>query len=294
MNLCSMTGYGHGAAIAGGLKIEVELSSVNRKQLDLSINLPRTLGVLESRVHEAVRRVIARGRVTVDITVHRSARARAQSVRVDEPLAAAYLKALRRAAARLGLSGDFEARTLLALPDVLNCDQPDEEAERMWPLLARALDSGLAALRRMRAREGAALQRDLLRRVGALETHLRVVRKNAPAVVARYRRSLLARLEQAGFTWDKPDERLLRELALFADKCDITEETTRLASHLRQARDLLRGREAAGRPLDFLLQEIMREINTIGSKANDAAILQRVVAFKAEVERIREQVQNIE
>ncbi len=107
-------------------------------------------------------------------------------------------------------------------------------------------------------------------------------------------RSLLARLEQAGFTWDKPDERLLRELALFADKCDITEETTRLASHLRQARDLLRGREAAGRPLDFLLQEIMREINTIGSKANDAAILQRVVAFKAEVERIREQVQNIE
>jgi uncharacterized protein (TIGR00255 family) len=289
-----MTGYGRGEASAGGVRIEVELSSVNRKQMDISISLPRTLSVLEPRVEEAIHKALSRGRVTGEVFFKLSAKARQRGMRVDADLARAYLRELRRTAKRAGLSDNFGASILLELPDVLRYEQPCEEAHRLWPILSRALSASIENLLKMRVREGATLQRDLTSRFGKLERRIDRIRRQAPAVVKRYREKLLARLKAAGFALEAADDRVLRELALFADRSDITEELTRLDSHLKQTRKLMQMSEPAGRSLDFLAQEMFREVNTLGSKANDGGILKDVVALKAELERVREQVQNIE
>ena len=173
-------------------------------------------------------------------------------------------------------------------------EQTAESAERVWPLLSRALNLALENMLKMRDREGAALQKDVARRLDGLVSALNRVRKQAPTVVESYRKKLMARLRDAGFVMGSSDERLLRELALFADKSDITEEITRLESHIQQAHKLMQSKEPVGRSLDFLAQEMFREMNTMGSKANDGDILPNVVAMKAELERIREQVQNVE
>ena len=195
---------------------------------------------------------------------------------------------------RPGLKEDFGASTLLSLPDVVRYEQTAESAERVWPLLSRALNLALENMLKMRDREGAALQKDVARRLDGLVSALNRVRKQAPTVVESYRKKLMARLRDAGFVMGSSDERLLRELALFADKSDITEEITRLESHIQQAHKLMQSKEPVGRSLDFLAQEMFREMNTMGSKANDGDILPNVVAMKAELERIREQVQNLD
>lgn len=294
MTVRSMTGYGRGGATSGGLRVEVEISSVNRKQLDVVVNLPKPLNLLESRVQDEIARVLSRGRVTVDIAVQESARVRQQAIRVDHDLAAAYLRVLRRTARRLGLTDDLDARILLNLPGVLHYEPLDEDVERIWPVLSRALRLALRGLLAMRVREGRALARDLQKRVGLLGRHVTQIERLAPGVMARYREALASRLQQAGFAEALADERIQRELLLFADRSDITEEVTRLRSHLAQAGQILQSAEPAGRPLDFLAQEMNREINTVGSKANDAAIARYVVHAKADLERLREQVQNIE
>lgn len=294
MSLSSMTGYGRGAATTDGLTIVVELSSVNRKQLDLHINLPRGLGVLEARVAEEIQHVVSRGRVTMDVSVRWSGAARRKAIRIDEDLADTYIKALRKTARSLGLKDDLSADLLLTLPEVVRFAQPEEDIEKIWSVLARSLHHALRELRRMRMREGRALQRDVQKRLGLLNRMVTRVARHAPSVAARYRRTLLRRLEQSGLAWEERDERVLREIALFADRSDVSEEITRLQSHLDQFARLTRSKQATGRSMDFLAQEMLREINTIGSKANDASILKGVVAFKAELERIREQIQNVE
>lgn len=294
MSLKSMTGHGRGAAAVSGVKVEVELSSVNRKQADVSIRLPRSLEVLEPRVEEEVHRVVSRGRVTGEVFIRTSEVARRKGVRVDEGLARTYLRAIRKTGRRVGLEDDLRASLLLALPDVVRYEQPTEDADRIWPIVQKALRGALKNLVQMRVREGAALQEDLAARFRKMAARVQSVRKRAPGVVANFRKKLLARLQAAGFTMQSSDERLLRELAFFADRSDITEELTRLDSHIRQAHKLMQSREPAGRSLDFLAQEMLREANTMGSKANDSEIVKDVVALKAELERIREQVQNIE
>ncbi len=290
----SMTGFGRGAAATSEYRVDVELSSVNRKQLDVQANLPRPFGVLEARVFERVSRALSRGRVTVDVGIRRTAEKRAKGVRVDTALAAAFVRELRKTASALKLKDDLQASLLLNLPDVVSYEQAEGEVERGWPVIQKALDEALEGLVQMRAREGRALQKDLRQRLGLLKKLLASIRAHAPSVVSLHRKNLLARLQQAGLAVEAPDDKLLRELALFADRCDISEEITRLNSHIGQAVELMASAEAVGRALDFLLQEMLREINTIGSKGNDATILRHVVEFKAELERIREQVQNIE
>ena len=294
MAFFSMTGFGRGIASAQGVRVEVELSSVNRKQLDILVNLPKYLAVLESRVHEKVHKALSRGRINVDFAIQRSSSSRAEAIRVDEELARVFVSDLKKAAARLGLKDDLGSSILLSLPDVVRYEQNGAAAATCWPLIERALDAAIKDLLKMRAREGVALQKDLRKRLLTLKKIVREIRAHAPRVISLYRDSLLSRLKQAGLTIENPDERLLRELALFADRSDITEELTRLDSHLEQANDLMKTTEAVGRSFDFLVQEMFREINTIGSKANDGTILRQVVAFKAELERIKEQVQNIE
>ncbi len=294
MSVHSMTGYGRGAAAAGGLRVEVRATSINRKQLDVQVNIGREFAELEARLQTAARSALSRGRVTLHVDVTRSAAVRRQEVRVDVDLAAAYQAALHQATRRLGLREHVDAAFLLNLPEVVQLAPPAQELERVWAVTQRATTAALKALMAMRKREGTALRRDIEARLTDLEQRTARIAEFAPEVSRRYREQLLARLRAAGQGDLAADERVVREIALFADKADITEELTRLRSHFAQARELLRGREPPGRALDFLAQEMFREINTIGSKANAVAISHAVVAFKAELERIREQVQNVE
>lgn len=294
MSVSSMTGHGRGQSAAAGITVTVEISSVNRKQLDVSVDLPRSLNTLAPRLEEAVQQALSRGRVTVEVLVKYSSSARRRGVCVDCDLAEAYLQGLRKTARKLGLKDVLDAAVLVDLPDVVRYEQPEQDLERAWPLVQKALKSALGGLVAMRKREGGALGRDLARRLDRLAGLAGSVRKLTPAVADQYRKKLMSRLEAAGLPVDLSDERLLREVAIFADKADISEELTRFDSHLDQARKLMDSAVPVGRSLEFLVQELFREANTMGSKANDAAIARDVVEIKAELERIREQVQNIE
>ncbi|MBP8656179.1 MAG: YicC family protein [Kiritimatiellae bacterium] len=290
-----MTGRGGAAASCRLAHVEVELSSVNRKQLDMDISLPRSLALFESRIQEQVRARIARGRISGEVRVTWSAAAQAAGVRVDQGLARASVAALRAAAKTLGLPDDLQASALLAVPGVIVQERRAQDIEALWPALRRALAEALTQLLAMRRKEGAALQRDLRRRLATLRRLARQIAARAPAVAAAYRESLRQRIAAAVPGSDlAADDRLLKEVALFADRADITEELVRLQSHFAQTAEALQQGGVVGRTLDFLVVEMGREINTIGAKANDAPIARLVVAGKTELERVREQVQNIE
>jgi uncharacterized protein (TIGR00255 family) len=292
--LRSMTGYGRGEATAGGIRVEAELSSVNRKQLEVRLNLPRSLTGFESRLVEIAQASVSRGQVSGSAMVHVSSAARRKGARIDHALAAAYVKELRRAAAELKLNDDLQASVLLQLPDVVHHVDVEQEADDVWPALQRAFGGALKQLVAMREREGAALAADIGNRLKGLAEVRDLIRRAAPAVAGKYRVALLERLKGAGLSLAVDDPALVKDLALFAERADISEEVVRLDSHLKQAVGLLKSKDPAGRALDFLAQEMFREINTIGSKANDVAITRHVIQFKTELERMREQVQNIE
>jgi len=294
MTLRSMTGYGRGEASARGIRVEVEVNSVNRKQFEVRLNLPRALISLESRMVELIQGSVSRGQVAGGVTVHAADSLKRKSFKIDSVLAASYITELRRTAKTLKLNDTLSASLLLELPGVVTHSGAEEDAEYVWPVLEKALKMAIRRLVAMRSREGAVLGEDLNRRVTILESYLSTVRSLAPDVTTRYREALVKRLDQAGLALDLHDPILVRELTVFADRSDITEEITRLESHLQQARGLMKSAEPAGRTLDFLAQEMFREINTIGSKANEVQITRQVIEFKTELERIREQVQNIE
>lgn len=291
----SMTGYGRGEAARDGLKVTVEVSSVNRKQSEILLSLPRELEPLESRVRDEVHRRVARGRLSVRVTLHAGDSGWRGPVRVNVALAKAYAAELGQLAATLGLSGGVTLDTLLRVPGVVRPDDPESDAEALQPLLDTALDRALAALLKTRQTEGTHLAKDLRGRIAAMRKLVAAVRKRAPQVARDYQQQLLQRIRSAGLeAIDVDDERLVREVVFFADRSDITEELTRLQSHFGQFDDCARSTEPVGRMLDFLAQEIGREINTIGSKANDGEISRAVVALKAELEKFREQAQNVE
>jgi len=295
MNLMSMTGRGTGVATSRLARVEVELSSVNRKQLDVNVGLPRLLASFESRVQGQIQQAISRGRVTGEIRVIWSESAPASTMRINGRLARSHVDALRATARKLKLPDDLQASVLMTLPGVVAFERDSGDPESIWPLVKKALASALSGLCGMRQKEGVALRRDIRARFKELKTIERAIGALAPAVVAVYRENLLKRIAAAVPESDLAgDERLLKEIALFADRSDITEERVRLDSHLKQADGLLKTGGVMGRTLEFLIQEMGREINTIGSKANDGQITQQVIAFKAELERIREQIQNIE
>ncbi len=291
----SMTGYGCGEANHDGGKIVVELSSVNRKQSEISVSLPRELEVLEARMRDELNRHLSRGRITVRVTFHAGEERRAGGLRLNRPLARAYARDLGLLAAELGLEGGVSLDTLLRAPGVLEVEEEIGDSEALWPAVESSLAVALRQLIAMREREGANLQQDLTQRLALMRQAAAKIRERAPQVAEHYRRQLHERIAAAGLVLTPDDrERLLKEVALFADRSDITEELTRLESHFGQFDQCLVNSEPVGRTLDFLAQELNREINTIGSKANDAAIAHEVVTLKAELERIREQAMNLE
>jgi uncharacterized protein (TIGR00255 family) len=289
-----MTGYGRGECAKDGVKFTVELNSVNRRQADITANLPKELVEMEPRIRDEINAHLSRGRITVVVAYHRSADKTDDQVGLDVPLAAAYLRAIQKLQREVKLGGAVTLDTILRAPGVLKLAETAINPDAVWPCVQTALQKALAQIVKMREKEGKFLAGDLANRIQFLATGLDNIRRTAPDSVKRYREQLHARIKEAGLDVPLDDERLVKEIVLFADRCDISEELTRLESHLGQFRDCLKSAEPVGRTLDFLSQEMNRELNTIGSKANAAAVSQEVVRMKAELEKIREQVQNIE
>jgi uncharacterized protein (TIGR00255 family) len=291
----SMTGYGRGDCSQDGFKIIVELSSVNRKQSEISVNLPRELEMLEAQIRDIINSHIARGRLTVRVSLHAALSRFSARMHLNVPLAKAYARELNRLSRQLKLPGPVTLDQLARAPGVFQTDEQIVEEEDFAPAVEKALKKALAQMIRTRMREGAHLQMDLAKRIAEMRAAANKVQKQAPAVAKRYRQQLIDRIKSAGI--EAPgaeDDRLLKEVVYFADRSDITEELTRLQSHFQQFDDCVKAQEPVGRMLDFLAQEMNREINTIGSKANDSLISREVVTLKAELERFREQAQNVE
>lgn len=288
-----MTGFGRAAAATDKWHASVEIGSVNRKQLEVVVQAPRELAELESRIRKAVLAVVSRGRLQVSITLEKGDAADAE-IRVDAALARAFHQAFVDLGQAIGQLVAPQASDFLRQPGIITLGSGQIDADEAWLAIEPALGDALSALTAMRESEGGHLKEDFLNRLATLASFARSIAGDAPARAARQRDLLTKRLRDAGLELDPADERVLKELALFADRCDVSEELTRLDSHFAKFREYLDAPEAPGRALDFLCQEMFREFNTIGSKANDAGIAQTIVEAKTELEKIREQVQNVE
>ncbi len=288
-----MTGYGRGEVDADGVKFSVELNSVNRKQSDIVINLPREFSELEPRIRQAINEKLSRGRTNVNVNCAEGTNG-TRRLALDGNLARSYHDAMLALQRELNAPGEITIDKVLAAPGVMRLVENSLGAEQAWPAVERALQSALAELVEMREREGKHLAKDLIHRLKVIRSEITSVRGLFPEMVKKYRAALFERIEKAGLQLALDDERLLKEVTLFADRSDVSEELTRLESHLAQFAHHLRKNEPVGRTLEFITQEIFRELNTLGAKANDAAISPHVVSCKAELEKIREQIQNLE
>lgn len=292
----SMTGYGRGEGAYDGVNITIELRSVNNRYLDCSIKMPRTYIFAEEELKERVQSKVGRGKVDVFVNIAHVG-GEALSVTVNEELAKSYIDALWRLY-ELGngqtVQMDYRATDLARFPDVLTVEKQEEDMDAVKAQLLEVLDLAIEDFNAMRTREGAKLAEDILSRAETIESLTAVVEERSPKTVAEYRARLEAKMQEVLQNVQIDQNRLLTEAAIFADKVAVDEETVRLRSHLEQLRDMLTKGGAVGRKLDFLIQEFNREANTIGSKCNDIDITRTVVDIKAEIEKIREQVQNIE
>jgi uncharacterized protein (TIGR00255 family) len=289
----SMTGFGRGEARGEGVTWNVECGSVNRKQLEVAVNLPRELAELENAVRTEVATAVSRGRINVAVR-REAASAQADAVRIDHALAAHYFHAMHTLALKLDIPPEISLTDITRMPGVVTQAQTEIATEDAWPPVQEALTAALKQLNAMRAAEGVSLRADIESRLRLIESLLESIRVKAATVPEHQRKLLRQRLEDAGLPLPLDDERLIKEIALFADRTDISEELTRAASHVKQFRAYLDADAPAGRSLDFLLQEFFREFNTMGSKCNNAEIAHHVVTAKTELEKIREQVQNAE
>lgn len=291
--LKSMTGYGRGEAFGDGRKFSVELKSVNHRYSEVVLRLPRPLFLLEDRARRVVLGRVSRGRVDGFFSMEEYGE-NFTEVKVDKALATAYYKAMKELKDALKLGGDIKLNHILAVPDVLTVEKAEEDVEKWWPVVNKALVSALDQLVQMRATEGAGLSADILKRVEVLRALTDKIQARSPLVVEEYRVKLEARLKDLVDGGGLDAGRLAAEVSLYAERSSITEETVRLESHLAQLRESINSNVPVGRKLDFLVQEMNREINTIASKSNDLELSQIVVEAKSELEKIREQVQNIE
>ena len=289
----SMTGYGRGAASLEGRELTIELKSVNNRFLDIGMKLPRQLSFLEDGLRKLLNDALSRGHVDVFVN-YRNLRSDAKTVRVDEALLKAYLTSARESAKALGLTDDLTLSRALTLPDVTTILPADEDQQTLIQLGKQVMTEAIENLKAMRHKEGERLKLDLSARMDTMTGYASVIEKRAPAVVDEYRTKLTARIEELLGETEVDRARLATEVAIFADRAAIDEEIVRLNTHLVHFRELLEAEEPVGRKMDFLVQEMNRECNTIGSKANDAELTSIVLLCKAEIEKLREQIQNIE
>ena len=291
--ISSMTGFGRATVASDGREITIELKSVNHRYLDLAFRMPRHIGFIEDVLRQLLTGQLSRGHVDIFVN-YRNTRTDARAVVIDEALMGAYLSAARKAAAQYELRDDITLSAAMRFPDVTDVIEAEEDRDAVAALAREAALRAVTAMKRMRAGEGERLCNDLLNRVTTVESIAGKIDVRAPFVVEEYRTKLSERIESMLGGVEVDRTRLATEVALFADKASINEELVRLASHITEMRKVLGADEAAGRRLDFIVQEMNREFNTIGSKANDVEITSLVIAGKGEIEKIREQVQNIE
>lgn len=288
----SMTGYGRGQIARARVKVVVEIQSVNKRQSDVALNLPDRLSELEPEMRAVIAQHVHRGRLTVRVSLEH-ARTGFSSV-VNHGLAKAYLRSLRSLREELKLPGEITIETILQAPGVIDTPRDTPLAPTTHAATLAALKIALQKLLSMRAKEGANLLKDLMHRTKVVHQTLATIRKLQPRATRRYQSQLQERIKKLGLDVSVDDDRLVKEIALFAERSDFSEEVTRLESHLDQFVQTSKKQEPIGRTLEFLSQEIARELNTLSAKANDAEISQLVVRCKAELEKIREQIQNVE
>lgn len=289
----SMTGYGGAKGEIENIIVSAELKSVNNRHLDTSVRLPKSCLFAEESVRAAVKESISRGKVDVFISVDTS-HADEVTIAVNEPLADAYVKAAQAVSEKYGVANDVTALSLLRMPEVISTERADSDKDAVSRAISGMLAQALAQFDEMRAREGDKLCTDILSKLDTIEQMVGTVEARSPETVAEYREKLLARMTEVLGEAGIDESRILQEAAIYADKVAVDEETVRLRSHIAQFRDMLAGGSPVGRQLDFLVQEMNREINTTGSKCADSEIAKTVIAMKAELEKIREQIQNIE
>ncbi|MBQ7737162.1 MAG: YicC family protein [Oscillospiraceae bacterium] len=288
-----MTGYGSAKGTVDGQVFTVELKSVNNRFLDCSVRLPRSYLFAEDVIKKTVADSVARGKVDVFVTAQFSEEA-ASVVRVNEELAKEYYNAVGSLAESLGLENRLDALSVARFPDVLTVEKKELDREAVESALAELTARAVAEFNVMRAREGEKLREDMLSKLTAIEKLVSVVEERSPETVKQYRERLEARLKELLDGKGYDEQRIITETAIFADKTAVDEETVRLRSHIAQFRTMLQDGSPIGRKMDFLLQEFNRESNTIGSKCSDAALAKVVVDLKSEIEKVREQLQNVE
>jgi uncharacterized protein (TIGR00255 family) len=288
-----MTGYGRAQESLHGREITVEVRSVNNRYLDCTVKLPRAYAFAEDPVRQRIKSRITRGKTDVYITVNTSEDENV-NITLNRPVLEGYLNALRTIAKDYGVREDVSVMSLARLPDVLTVEKQEEDAEQISADILLVLDQALDKYDEMREKEGAAMEADVRGRAATIESLVAKVEARSPETVAEYRARLTAKMQEVLSGAAVDESRLLTEAAIYADKVAVDEETVRLRSHLSQMDQMLTGGGAVGRKLDFLMQEMNREANTIGSKCSDVALARVVVDIKAELEKIREQIQNIE
>lgn len=291
--LRSMTGYGRGQAVSDKWDISVEIKSVNHRYFEWSAKIPKTFLFLEDKLKSKVQETISRGKVEVLLSIYSVGQQDIQ-VEVNQSVAAGYVNALRAAAPSLSLEDNLKLSDLLRFSDIFTLKRKELDEEELWEAVSKVAQMALDAFVAMKEKEGEKLKEDVLSRRNTIENMLSKVEERAPMLRQEYYDRLYQKLCEVLEDKNIDESRLVTEAGIFADKVAIDEETVRLRSHLHQLGDLLEGEEPVGRKLDFLVQEMNREVNTIGSKAQDVAIARLVVDMKAEIEKIREQIQNIE
>lgn len=291
--ISSMTGYGRCEIEEKERKVLVEISSVNHRYLDLNIRMPRLLMQFEDEVRKLLKQKLARGKVDISIT-YQSTSKEDLEVEVNKALGEAYLQGLRDLGKAFGLQDDIKLSALMNVDELITLQKKTSDEGAVRETILKAINGALDILIQMRHKEGEALKQDLLQKNEMLRKLVKSIELRSPEVVSHYQVRLQNRVEQLLQEAPIDETRIAAEVALFADKCAIDEEVTRLLSHIQQLEDILKTGNVVGRQLDFLMQEMNREANTIGSKANDYEITKLVVALKTEIEKIREQVQNIE
>lgn len=291
--LKSMTGYGRAESITGNKKITVELKSVNHRFSDYNIKVPRQYGFLEERVRFAVSNAVARGKIDVYVNVESVGEAD-KVITVNKELAAEYINALRELCTEFGIEDDVTVSKLAQFSDIFRSEPKRDDEDELWAAVESVLNDALVSFIAMREREGGRIEEDLRARIAYMRSLAKKVDERSPQIVAEYKEKLYSKINELLDGRDIDDARVLTEVAIFADKIAVNEETVRLASHYDEFEEIISSGAPAGRRLDFLIQEINRECNTIGSKASDLETAKIVVELKGEIEKLREQIQNIE
>ena len=290
----SMTAYGRGEYTHGDTEFVAEIKSVNNRYRDVILRTPKALQVLEDEIRSQISSRTRRGRIEVSVQMAKNGGEVEYDLELNSPLVSSYFKIFKELSEKFGLDDKIRPEYLCQMRDVILFKPEDVNADEARPGLQEVLKQALDSFDEMRIQEGRALEDDFIKRLGLIEKNLETIEKSAPSVVEEYRRRLKDKIQNISQDFEIDETRMIQEVAIFADRCDITEEIVRTRSHLNQFRKYMEMDDSIGRRLDFLIQEINREVNTMSAKASDSTISAKVVEIKAELEKLREQAQNVE